>query len=107
MTDPNGHSTGYSYNSLGLRPGITYPSPLGAESITYDSYNLVNQVVNGKGQTTSYSWDQDNQPTGISSSDGTSVGYSLNQCFGGQSAGSVALTASPKSRPPTSRRQWE
>ncbi|MGH2441669.1 MAG: RHS repeat domain-containing protein [Chloroflexota bacterium] len=62
-TSPNGNTTYYSYNvspgtnGYGLLQQVTNPSPLGAESLTYDTYNRVYTESDGKGQQTTYGYD--------------------------------------------------
>ncbi|MGA8015886.1 MAG: RHS repeat-associated core domain-containing protein [Candidatus Dormiibacterota bacterium] len=63
--DGNGNDTTYGYNSAWENTSITPPSPLGAETITYDSLSRVASVTDGKSQKTTYSYDGDDRVTQI------------------------------------------
>ncbi len=69
-TDANGNTTSYGYTT-GLVSTTTYPaaaSPgtqLGAVTKTYDANNRLATVTDGKAQTTTYSYDNDDRVTQI------------------------------------------
>jgi len=89
-TDANGHTTQYSYFSstncttgaiAGFLSRVDYPSssgqasPLGSGTYTYDCTGRLSSSQDGKGQRTSYTYDQLDRPTGVSYSDNTSQLY--------------------------------
>jgi RHS repeat-associated protein len=55
-TDPRGQVTSYAYNSSGELATITPPSPLGATNLYYDGMSRLIQKVDGKGQSTRYTY---------------------------------------------------
>jgi RHS repeat-associated protein len=57
VTDGNGNTTSYSYDSLGQRQKVTPPAPLGPTTYTYDGVGRVSSKTDGKNQTTRYSYD--------------------------------------------------
>jgi YD repeat-containing protein len=65
--------TTYSYNSLGLPSQVTPPSPLGAQSMTYNSYDLPAGTTDGNNQSTGRSYDALGNLTAASYADGSSV----------------------------------
>ena len=72
VTDPDGYTTGYSYDGVGNRIGIQYPD--GSKvSYAYDKNNRLTKVTDGDGQTTQYTYDAAGnmlsmmQPGGIAS----------------------------------------
>jgi len=96
-TDPSGHTTTYTYNSggqplsatdalgytttwqydqYGNLTKVTYPSPLGAETFTYDSLSRLSTRTDGKGQRTTYSYDALDRLAFVSFADGRSVSAS-------------------------------
>jgi YD repeat-containing protein len=73
--DANSHQTTYTYNSLGLLTKVTPPSPLGSTSYSYDGYDRVSGMTDGKGQSTGYSYDAVDHPLSAAYADGSSVTY--------------------------------
>lgn len=86
-TDANGHTTQYSYfgatncstgTIAGFLSRVDYPSssgqasPLGSDTYTYDCTGRLSSSQDGKGQRTSYTYDQFDRPTGVSYNDNTS-----------------------------------
>ncbi len=74
-TDPNGATTTYGYDSLGNLTSVAAPSPLGVASATYDSLGRVVSVTDGKGQTTTYTYNGDDEVTKATYSDGSADTY--------------------------------
>jgi RHS repeat-associated protein len=57
VRDPNGHTTTYGYDTHGNLTSVTPPSPLSAETITYDSLSRVASITDGNGNMTTYTHD--------------------------------------------------
>lgn len=55
--DPRGNVTSYGYDPKGNVTSITPPAPLGSMSIGYDALGRVASVTDGKGQTTTHTFD--------------------------------------------------
>jgi RHS repeat-associated protein len=56
VTNPDGNTTSYGYDSARQLTSITPPSPLGKTSYTYDPDGNPTQVTDGRGDTTAYTW---------------------------------------------------
>jgi RHS repeat-associated protein len=81
VIDGNGNVTTYAYNSAGEETGITPPSPLGAETITYDALSRVASVTDGKSQKTTYSYDGVDRVTQILYGGATTCTPSSGNCI--------------------------
>ncbi|HEY1620069.1 MAG TPA: RHS repeat-associated core domain-containing protein [Streptosporangiaceae bacterium] len=57
------HSVAYSHDASGNRTGMT--DVTGSSAYIYDQFGELTSAANGAGQTTSYSFDADGDPTGI------------------------------------------
>jgi RHS repeat-associated protein len=57
VRDPNGHTTTYGYDTHGNLTSVTPPSPLSAETLTYDSLSRVASITDGNGNKTTYTYD--------------------------------------------------
>ena len=64
-TDALGNTTTYGYDSNGNQISITPPSPLGQTAGVPDSLSRTSSITDGKGQKTSYSYDQLDRTTQI------------------------------------------
>lgn len=65
----------YSYDSVGDLTQITNPSPLGAESFTYDAFGRVKTTTDGNNNTSTYTYDNLDRVTKVSYSDASSISY--------------------------------
>lgn len=65
----------YAYDSLSQLSSITYPSPLGARSFTWDSLSRLHVATDGKSQTATYTYDRFDRVVNITFSDTTSIGH--------------------------------
>ncbi|MHB8468190.1 MAG: RHS repeat-associated core domain-containing protein [Gaiellaceae bacterium] len=82
-TDSKSNLTQYCYGSGGSCTGATthlltkvvQPSPLGATSISYDSFNRIQTISDGKGQTRTYTYDTLDRVTQIAYSGGPTLTY--------------------------------
>lgn len=77
-TSPSRAVTSYGYNTLGQQTSMTPPSgtSLGSKSYTYDGFGRLATVTDGRGITTTYSYDAGDRITQVSYSDYTpSVSY--------------------------------
>ena len=81
VIDGKGNDTTYGYNSAGENTSITPPSPLGAETITYDSLSRVASVTDGKSQKTTSSYDGDDRVTQILYGGATTCTPSTGNCI--------------------------
>ncbi len=72
-TDARGNATTYTYDLKGNLTKITYPSPLGAVTITRDALSRVSSITDGKGQKATYTYDLLDRVTGISYTGGASI----------------------------------
>jgi RHS repeat-associated protein len=75
-TDANGNATRYGYDGAGNLTSMTPPSPLGADTMTYDALSRLSTVKDGNGRTTTYSYDALDRPTQVVYADSTSVTFS-------------------------------
>ena len=57
VRDPNGNTTTYGYDVKGNLTSVTPPSPLSAETLTYDSLSRVASITDGNGNKTTYTYD--------------------------------------------------
>ena len=57
VRDPNGNTTTYGYDSAGNLTSVTPPSPLSAQTLTYDSLSRVASITDGNGNKTAYTYD--------------------------------------------------
>lgn len=79
IRDANGSgTTTYGYTGGNLT-SVTPPSPLGAESYTYDSVSRVRVATDGRGKTATYTYDPIDRATNIAYSDGSSVAYGFDE----------------------------
>ncbi|MCU1667930.1 MAG: hypothetical protein JWP40_857 [Blastococcus sp.] len=77
-TAPSGAVTSYAYNTLGQKTSMTPPTgtSLGSRSYTYDGFGRLSTLTDGRGITTTYSYDAGDRLTQVSYSDAThSVAY--------------------------------
>ncbi|MCF3138771.1 hypothetical protein LRQ04_05825 [Paenarthrobacter sp. AR 02] len=63
--DGNGNTTTYSYNAAGNPVTITRPAPLGAVTNTFDAAGRVATVKDGKNQTATYTYDNNDRITEV------------------------------------------
>ncbi len=76
ITDSKGNVTSHSYDTKGNLTQISYPSPMGATSFTYDGVSRTTSMTDGKGQKTSYAYDAVDRLTSITYADGATISYS-------------------------------
>jgi RHS repeat-associated protein len=77
----DGGATTYGYDSEGNLTSVTPPSPLGGETITYDSLSRVASATDGKGQKTSYTYDNLDRVTQILYGGATQCTPSTGNCI--------------------------
>jgi RHS repeat-associated protein len=81
VTDAAGNTTTYGYDVNGNRTSVTPPSPIGPTSIVLDGLSRWSSVTDGKGQRTSYSFDQLDRVTQILFNGATSCTPSTGNCI--------------------------
>ncbi|UKA75061.1 RHS repeat domain-containing protein [Arthrobacter sp. FW306-07-I] len=64
-TDGNGNQTTYAYDLAGNVATVTPPAPLGATTYTYDAVGRVGTAKDGKNQTATYTYDNNDRITQI------------------------------------------
>lgn len=64
-TDGNGNQTTYTYDAAGNPATVTPPAPLGATTYTYDAAGRVATAKDGKNQTATYTYDNNDRITQI------------------------------------------
>jgi RHS repeat-associated protein len=64
-TDGNGNDTTYTYDSAGNPATITRPAPLGSIAYTYDAAGRITTAKDGKNQTATYTYDNNDRLTQI------------------------------------------
>jgi len=69
VTDPEGHETGYSYDGVGNRTGISYPDG-STVSYAFDKNNRIKKITEGEEVLTQYTYDAAGRLTGLSKADG-------------------------------------
>lgn len=75
-TDARGSVTTYGYDSAGNLTSIDYPDPLATVAFTYDTtISRVSTMTDGKGQTSSFTYDLLDRLTRITFGDGSQVSY--------------------------------
>jgi RHS repeat-associated protein len=77
--DPKSNRTNYAYDTEGNLTAVHPPSPLGSTVITVDAVSRISTVTDGKGQTTTYSYDNLDRITQILYS-GTTTCASYSTC---------------------------
>jgi RHS repeat-associated protein len=77
----NGGATTYGYDSEGNLTSVTPPSPLGGETITYDSLSRVASATDSNRQKTSYTYDALDQVTQILYGGATQCTPSTGNCI--------------------------
>jgi len=73
-TDANGNVTSYGYTGGNLT-SITPPAPLGKTTVGPDAVSRPHTVTDGKGQTTTNTYDRLDRITKVAYSDGSSISY--------------------------------
>jgi RHS repeat-associated protein len=73
--DGNGNETKLEYNTGHDLVKIVTPAPLGVTELTYDSINRLRTVKDGRGITSTYTYDGEDRVTRVEYSDGTSVSF--------------------------------
>jgi RHS repeat-associated protein len=74
-TDARGNHTSFSYDTHGNLTQMTYPSPRGSTTYTYDSLSRVATTTDGAGRTTTFTYDALDRTTRLAYSGGSSVTY--------------------------------
>lgn len=69
VTDPEGHETGYSYDGVGNRTGISYPDG-STVSYAFDKNNRIKKITEGEEVLAQYTYDAAGRLTGLSKADG-------------------------------------
>ncbi|WHP58985.1 RHS repeat-associated core domain-containing protein [Arthrobacter sp. KFRI-F3372] len=64
-TDGNGNETTYSYDAAGNVAAVTWPAPLGSLAYTYDAAGRVATAKDGKNQTATYTYDNNDRLTQV------------------------------------------
>lgn len=64
-TDGNGNATTYTYDAAGNPATITPPAPLGPTTYTYDAAGRIATAKDGKNQTATYTYDNNDRVTQI------------------------------------------
>jgi RHS repeat-associated protein len=72
-TDARGNQTSFSYDAHGNVTRVTYPSPRGSTTYTYDSLSRVATSTDGTGRTTTYTYDALDRTTRLAYGGGSSV----------------------------------
>lgn len=72
-TVPSQITVCYGYDGTGNRTSATYPAPLGGWSFTADAVSRVHQAVDGKNQTTTYTFDSIDRTKEIDYADGSKI----------------------------------
>jgi len=74
-TDARGSHTSFSYDAHGNLTQVTYPSPRGSTTYTYDTLSRVATTTDGAGRTTTFTYDALDRTTSLAYRGGSSVTY--------------------------------